>query len=85
MAEGTGKAQKAFKRLGDADRADYKKAMEALLERFEPASKRQLYVAEFQVWRKKKNQSWADFADDLMSLADRAYADLQRRHENASH
>ena len=73
----TGKAQKAFKRLGDADRADYKKAMEALLERFEPASKRELYVAEFQVRRKKKNESWADFADDLMSLADKAYADLQ--------
>ena len=34
----TGKAQKAFKRLGDADRVDYKKAMKALLERFEPAS-----------------------------------------------
>lgn len=73
----TGKAQKAFKRLGDADRVDYKKAMKALLERFEPASKRELYVAEFQVRRKKKTESWADFADDLMSLADKAYADLQ--------
>ena len=68
----TGKAQKAFKRLGDADRVDYKKAMKALLERFEPASKRELYVAEFQVRRKKKTESWADFADDLMSLADKA-------------
>ena len=48
--------------------------MEALLERFEPASKCELYV---QVRRKKKTESWADFADDLMSLADKAYADLQ--------
>ena len=40
MAEG-----KASKTLGDADHADYKKAMEAHLERFEPASKRELYIA----------------------------------------
>ena len=48
--------------------------MEALLERFELASKRELH---FQVHRKKESESWADFADDLMSLADKAYADLQ--------
>ena len=59
MVRLTGKAQRAFKRLGDADRADYK-AMKALLECFEPASKRELYVAEFQVRRKKKTEGWAD-------------------------
>ena len=73
----TGKAQKAFKRLGDADRADYNKAMKALLERFESASTRELYVAEFQVRRKKKTEDWADFPDDLMTFPNKAYADLQ--------
>ena len=79
MAEGTANREsiKVFKRLEDADCADYKKAMEALLERFEPASKCKLYVVEFSLHRKKKTESWAKFADNLIFLADMAYAGLQ--------
>lgn len=79
MAEGTAdwESTKTFKRLGEANHADYKKAKKVLLECFEPASKRELYVIEFQVRRKKKIECWANFADDLMSVVDKAYADIQ--------
>lgn len=42
-----------------------------------PESKRELYAAEFQTRRKGKTESWADFAEDLRRLADRAHSDLQ--------
>ena len=48
-----------------------------LQERFEPKSKRTRYQAEFETGRKKKSEGWADFADDLRSLADKAYPELQ--------
>ena len=35
------------------------------------------YQAEFQVRRKKTSEGWADFADELKFLADKAYPDLQ--------
>ena len=53
--------------------------MEALKERFEPESKRQLYLAELRTKRKKRTESWADFADDLKTLVDKAYPDLDSR------
>ena len=48
---GTGRAQKGFQRLSEGAQADFKLATKALRERFEPASKRKLYVAEFKVWQ----------------------------------
>ena len=51
--------------------------MNALQERFEPKSKRTRYQAEFETRRKKESEGWADFADDLRSLADKAYSELQ--------
>ena len=73
----TGRAQKAFQRLTEGAQADFKLATKALRERFEPANKRELYVAEFQVRRKKKSEGWADIADDLRVLADKAYPELE--------
>ena len=49
----------------------------ALKRQFEPESKRKLYIAEFQTRRKGKAESWADLAEDLRKLANRAYNDLQ--------
>ena len=51
--------------------------MKALRERFEPKSRRSRYEAEFQTRRKKKSEGWADFAEDLKLLADKAFPDLQ--------
>ena len=49
----------------------------ALTQRFEPASKRELYNAELQVRAKKHSEGWADFAEDLRRLVDKAYPDLE--------
>ena len=73
----TGKAQTAYKRLSDDARKGYADSVKALRERFEPNSKRELYVAEFRARRKKKTEDWADYADELRVLADKAYSDLQ--------
>ncbi len=60
---------------------DYQQATAALKERFEPASRKGRYQAgEFQTKRKKKTEGWADYAEDLRSLAGKAYPELD---ENA--
>ena len=51
--------------------------MEALTERFEPQSKRELYTAKFHTRKREKAEGWADFAQDLRVLADKAFPDLQ--------
>ena len=73
----TGRAQKAFKRLPQATQGNYQRTMEALKERFEPGSKRELHVVEFHARRKGRTESWADFAEDIKTLADKAYPDLE--------
>ena len=49
----------------------------ALTQQFEPASKRELYNAELQVRAKKHSEGWADFAEELCRLVDKAYPDLE--------
>ena len=73
----TGKAQTAFQRLPVDDRGDFDKAIVALQKRFEPPSRKHRYQAELQIRRKLKGETWADFADDLKSLTDKAYPELQ--------
>lgn len=73
----TGRAQKAFERLPEAARASYAEAKKALKERFEPTSKKSLYQAEFQTRRKKRTEGWAEYAEDLKTIVDKAYPDLQ--------
>ena len=73
----TGRAQKAFQRLPEASRATFDLAEAALKGRFEPESRKTRYQAEFQSRRKKTNEGWADFADDLQFLAEKAYPSLQ--------
>ena len=51
--------------------------MKALDERFEPASQKTLYQAEFQTRRKKRSEDWAEFADDLRTLADKCFPESQ--------
>ena len=71
-----GRAQKAFQHLPVEARGDFERATEALRERFEPESKRSRYDAEFQSRRKEKTEGWADFGEDLKTLADKAYSKL---------
>ena len=70
----TGCAQKAFQRLPEASRATFDLAKKALMERFEPESRKtRRYQAEFQARKKKPSEGWADFADDVQSVAEKAY------------
>ena len=58
----TGRAQTAFKQLSEEARAAYAECKKALWERFEPASKKELYLAEFQTRSKRATEGWAAFA-----------------------
>ena len=73
----TGRAQKALHRLPAPASVTYEATRDALRARFEPDSRQTRYLAEFQSRRKKAGEGWADFADDLRALADRAYPTLQ--------
>ena len=70
-----GRAQKAFQRLPEGAKDTY----DHVKERFEPASKRELYNAELQVRTRKPNEGWADFAEDLRRLTEKAFPDLDGR------
>ena len=72
-----GKAQTAFMRFPEAIRNDYGESIKALQRRFNPDSKRELYVAELQTRRRHKDEDWASFGDALRVLADKAYSDLE--------
>ena len=72
----TDRAQRAIQLLPADTIASFDRTIKALDERFEPASKKNLYQAEFQSRRKKRTESWADFADDLKTLVDKGYPDL---------
>ena len=73
-----GRAQSAFKNLTE-ERADFKQATACLKERFEPESKCALYEAEFHVRRKRPTEDWASFGEDVKSLADKAFPDLDEK------
>ena len=73
----TGRAIKAFRQLPEAARADYKQAKKALGKRFEPESRKEYYIAELQTRRRRKGEDWATFGEELKSIADKAYPDLE--------
>ena len=72
----TERAGTFFRRLPEETRADFDRATEALRRQFEPESKKELYRAELQARKKKRNEEWAIFGEDLKNLADKAYPAL---------
>ena len=50
----------------------------ALQEHFDLDSRRELYAIELNTRWKCKGEGWADFAEDLQRLTDKAYPDLQK-------
>ena len=73
----TGKAHVAYTRLSHETQQHYTTIKEALHERFEPPSKRHLYKVEFESRKKRDKESWADFGDELLLLASKAFPSLQ--------
>ena len=72
-----GRAATAFRRLSEADRATFDKIVAALTKRIEPECRKELYVAEFQRRRRRRNEDWVAYGDDLKTLVERAYPTLQ--------
>ena len=70
----TGRVQKSYKDLPDTTRATYDACKMAVQERFEPAD---LYLPEFYVRKKRKTKYWASLAEDVKTLADRAFSNLE--------
>ena len=73
----TGRAASAFKKFPAATKADYKLTTEALKKRFEPESRKELYLAEMQSRRKRRDEDWATLGEELKTLAEKAYPGLQ--------
>eukprot|EP00731_Ephydatia_muelleri_P034942 Em0087g11a len=73
----TGKALAAFSRCSEDVRNDYGECMKALAKRFNPDSKREVYVAELHSRNRRKEEDWATYADILKGLADKAYPYLE--------
>ena len=72
-----GRAATAFKRVPEGAKASYARCLEALKERFDPSSKRELYLTELMGRKKLRSEDWATFAEDLKQLVERMYPDLQ--------
>ena len=72
----TGQAQSVFQRLPEATKGSITNATKALSERFEPTSKRELYLTQLSTKRKQPTESWANFAEDLRKIAIKAYPSL---------
>lgn len=59
----TGKAAAALKQFLEATRNDC--SFEDIAETFQPVSKKELYMAEFQIRKKLKDENWASYGDNL--------------------
>lgn len=73
----TGKAHVAYKCFSHETQENFTLTKAALHERFEPSSKLAYYGIEFERREKQDTENWADCGDDLLSLANRAFPDLQ--------
>ena len=67
----TGQTQTVFQRLSEEDRSSFDNAVVALTARFEPDSKRELYLAEFSTRKRTISENWADYAEDLADFLQR--------------
>ena len=72
-----GTAQTAHGRLPTTARDSYAELTKALKDRFEPDAMKEMYIAEFHGRKKAKTEGWAEFADHLKLLADKAFPDLE--------
>ena len=59
------------------EKPSYEQAIDKLKMRFEPPAKRELYKAMLMSRVKHDKESWGDYRDEFVLLADKAYPDLQ--------
>ena len=73
----TRRAQLALQHLPEETRESYDGVKRAMQDRFEPPSRKGRYKVEFHARRKVQAEGWANFAQDLQNLADKAFPHLQ--------
>jgi len=67
----------SFNNLAHVVQQSYSSAKITLYDCFEPNTKRELYKVELNNRIKSDRESWADYGDSLLQLANKAYPDLQ--------
>ena len=72
-----GGAQTAYGRLPSEGKGSYAELKKALKGRFEPEALKEHHLAQFQARKKTKTEGWAEFADAVKLLCDKAYPDLE--------
>ena len=55
------------------------RAKKALKDRFKPDSRRELYLSEFSTKKRRPGEGWAEYADELRVLADKAFPELEEQ------
>ena len=73
------KAQTAVRKMPESVRNNYGECVQALKQRFDPDSKRDLYIAELHTRARHRGEDWASYGDALRTLADKAYGDLEEK------
>ena len=73
-----GGAQTAYGRLPAEAKESYAEFTKALKGRFEPEAPER-HLAQFQARKKTKTEGWAEFADAVKLLCDKAYPDLEEK------
>ena len=48
-------------------------------DRFEPDSHRELYLSKFSTRKRRPGEGWAEYADELRVLADKAFPELEEQ------
>ena len=74
-----GGAQTAYGRLPTEAKESYVELKKALKGRFEPEALKERHLAQFQARKKTKTEGWAEFADAVKLLCDKAYPDLEEK------
>ena len=75
----TGKAHVEFQCFSHEIQGTFNQVKAALRDRFEPSSKQAYYRIEFEKREKQDTEDWADYGDDLLSLANKAFPGLQEQ------
>ena len=65
--------------LGTRLKESYVELKKALKGRFEPEALKERHLAQFQARKKTKTEDWAEFADAVKLLCDKAYPDLEEK------